>query len=171
MKCEDFEKFVFENPKAKIFPNDYENHLDTCNKCKYLWKVQESLLDIGRDSVKFSFPLDLKANLITKARKRIFRRTFFPMVEDSFILSLIFSLLIIGIFASASNVEKSPWFDSIKPYFKEVSRIILPFIKEFHSFFSTPANYFWGIFGLFIVIFSLTLFVKTLNPKRATVYF
>lgn len=171
MKCEDFDKFLFENPKAKICPQEFVEHLRECENCASLWKIQETLADIGEDKITFSLSPAQRANLILQAKKEFFLKTTSSLIEDSFVVSLSLSLFIFGILASALNLPKFQFFEILKPYLKFLSSEAAPFLKEVHSIFSTQGGAFLGSIALFAVVFAFTLFVRTLNPKMLRPYF
>ncbi|MFB3852138.1 MAG: hypothetical protein ACE14Q_09500 [Acidobacteriota bacterium] len=171
MKCEDFDKFLFENPKAKICPQEFVEHLKECENCASLWKIQETLADIGEDKITFSLSPAQRANLILRAKKEFFLKTASSLIEDSFVVSLLLSLFILGIIASATNLSKFQLFEKVMPYIKLFSSQAVPFLKDIQAVFSSQAGSILGTMAVFFIVFAFTLFVKTLNPKRLRPYF
>lgn len=81
MNCEDFNKFLFENPETKNSPQEYIEHLKKCYNCASLWKIQESFADLGKDKITFSFPPVKKANLILRAKQEFFYKNGSSLIE------------------------------------------------------------------------------------------
>ena len=169
MKCEDFEKYLFENPEAKVYPDSFSEHLKDCEKCSSLWKIQESLANFGKEEIPLSFSPAKRTNLILQAKKELFNKSASSLIEDSLVVSLLLSFFVFGIIISLPNLPRFQFFEEIKPYLKMTTNFIAPIFNKFQAVFSNQSNLIMGAVGLFIIIFALTLFVKTLTPKRISV--
>lgn len=171
MKCQDFENYLFENPDAKQFPREFSDHLLECEKCLSIWKVQECLVNIERDKIRFSISPAIRAKLILYSRKEFLLKGSSSLIEDSLVISLLVSLFIFGVVASAPNLMKFQFFERVMPHFRIFTEILEPFVNKVQIIFSNQQGYFWVSVVLFFITFAFTVFIKTLNPKKGVAYF
>lgn len=164
MKCEDFEKFLFDNPAVRELKEEFLKHKAECRDCKEVWEIQESLVSIGEDKIDFSFSMSEKTHLILSAKREIFKNYSSSFLENSFIVSLIVSSLIWGIIFSIKNFY-SPLLVKLTS-FKVYLDFLIPFLRDFQKLISDPTDFYLVLIMLFLTIFSLTLFVKTITPKK-----
>lgn len=164
MKCEDFETFLFDNPEVRELKEEFLKHKAECRDCKVLWEIQESLVSIGEDKIDFSFSMSQKIHLILSAKKEILKNYSPSFLEDSFIVSLIVSSLIWGIIFSIKDFY-TPLLVKLT-FFKVYLDFLLPFLRYFQKLITEPTDFYLVLIMLFLTIFSLTLFVKTITPKK-----
>jgi hypothetical protein len=166
MNCADFEKWLFENPKERKISAEMKVHLDGCDKCAGLWKVENILFECPKYEEKLSLSPQIRAALIKAAkRESAGRYSFSSILEDSVIQALILSIFLVGGIAALSKIASPDIIAKIRPFAEPVLNAVNPFYVKMASIFSFSGGVYLLTFVVFSIIFSLEVYFKTILTK------